>query len=808
MNAKEALSPEQLFESVDTSSWSFETSDELENLDGVVGQERALEAIEFGIGVPHSGFNLFVLGPAASGSREIVKNLLADQAAGQEMPWDWCYVHNFEHPHKPRALRLPAGDGVRFRSDMDALVRDLLSAIPATFESDEYRAQRHEVEQAFKDQRESALKGIEQDALAQDIALVRTPTGFVFVPRKDDEAMSTEQFKALPDEEQARITGIIDSYRQRLAQFLEQLPQWRREEQQQIQALDHRMIQGIVGQLIQVLHHRYRAIDGIPDYLAAVEKSVVENAGDFVASEEQTMPALLSANDGQGADTPALRRYRVNVVVDHSHSQGAPLVMADNPAYPELLGRVEHESRMGTLVTNFTLIKPGALHLANGGYLVIDARQLLMQPFAWEGLKRCLYAQQIRIESPAQMLPFMSTISLEPEPIPLNVKVVLIGERLIYYMLYHYDPDFRELFKVAADFDDEVMRSPETQLLQARLIATLARREHLLPFHRSALARLLEHSSRMAGDQDKLSICIRNIKDLLCEADYWARRQQDNLVEAAHIKQAIDARIRRSDRLRNRHQELIEKETLLIATEGAVVGQINGLSVVSLGDFEFGVPTRISASVRLGSGKVVDIQREVSLGGPIHSKGVLILSGFLGSRYCADSPLSLAASLVFEQTYGEVEGDSASCAELCVLLSALAGVPIKQSFAMTGSVSQHGEVQAIGGVNEKIEGYFDVCARRGLTGEQGVIIPAANARHLMLRDDVVQACREQRFRVFAVSQVDEALELLTGIPSGTRNAKGSYPKDSFNARVEERLATFAREARKFGAPEKTGKKAD
>jgi lon-related putative ATP-dependent protease len=496
-------------------------------------------------------------------------------------------------------------------------------------------------------------------------------------------------------------------------------------------------------------------------------------------------------------DAATRRRYSVNVLIDNSHARGAPVVYADNPSHPELIGRIEHLAQMGALVTDFMLIKPGALHRANGGYLVLDARRVLTQPFAWDGLKRCLSANEIRIESLGQALSLVSTVSLEPEPIPLNLKVVLVGERVLYYLLYNLDPDFRELFKVAADFEEDMDRSPETQLLYARLVATIARREKLRPLDRDAVARVLEHGSRQAADAEKFSIRVQDITDLLREADYWARAVNRDTVQAADVERAIDARTYRGDRVRSRVQQEIQRGTILIDTEGARIGQVNGLSVVRLGEADFGYPTRISARVRLGKGEVVDIQREVELGGPIHSKGVLILGGFLGARYSGERPLSLAASLVFEQTYGAVEGDSASCAELCALLSALAEVPVRQALAITGSVNQHGDVQAIGGVNEKIEGFFDTCKGRGLTGEQGVIIPAANVKHLMLREEVVRACRDGRFSVYPVATADQAIELLTGVGAGEPDASGSFPRDSINGRVEQRLARLAEQAHAF-----------
>ncbi|MEZ5511498.1 MAG: ATP-binding protein [Gammaproteobacteria bacterium] len=798
-SAPAPLTPAQLCHRVDTADWSFDSSIELEALNEIVGQERALDAVRFGVGIRHDGYNLFVLGPASTGSRNVVRMLLEQQASTAERPADWCYVNNFAAPHQPKLLRLPAGEGAALRYAIDALIQDMLSAIPGVFESEDYRSRRHQLEQAFKDQNEQAMADIEQEAEANDIALMRTSTGIVFSPRMGEDVMTNEDFDKLPQDQQDRINTSIASLHERTVQLFNQIPQWRRELQQRIRELNQQAIMAAVGHFLHALKQRYADLPDVVNYLNRLEQAIVENAFDFVPSADSNDNESPGASIPRIDDMPELRPYRVNLIVDNSDTQGAPVVYADNPSFGELLGRAEYVNQLGTLITNFTLIKGGALHRANGGYLILDARQLLTQPFAWEGIKRCLFSGTIRIESPGQMLSLVSTVSLDPEPVPLNVKIVLVGERFLYYLLYHYDADFRELFRVAADFDDDMPRTPENLLLHARLMATLAHKNDLLPLQKKAIARLLEQSSRLAGDSEKLSVWIHDLADLLREADYLARQSAHPQILADDIQAAIDGRIRRSDRMRISYLESIRRGTIMIDTQGSRVGQVNGLTVVSLGGFDFGFPTRITATARLGSGKVVDIQREVALSGPIHSKGVLILSSFLGARYCPEQPLSLSAALVFEQTYGAVDGDSASCAELCALLSALAEVPIKQNIAITGSVNQHGEVQAIGGVNEKIEGFFQVCKERGLSGDQAVLIPASNIPHLMLRDDVVEACAQQQFHVYPIRTVDEALALLTGIPAGSRSDSGEYPADSINGKVEQRLTRLAEKARALKA---------
>ncbi len=797
----ERLGPEALCARCDPAQFTFKTTSELDDLTEVVGQARATQAIEFGIGIRRDGYNLFVLGTPGTGRRSVVRQFIERKAATEPVPPDWCYVNNFEQPHKPRLLELPPGTGAKLRRDMEQLIEDLRSAIPAAFESEEYRARRQELEQELKERQERAFEELRQQAESHGISMIRTPSGMAFAPMRKGEVLSPEEFHKLPEAEQKRIEAVVTSLEEQLERIIHQLPQVRREGQRRIRELERDVTMSAVGHLIDELKKEYALLPKVVSYLEAVQQAVIDNADDFRRQEEgQEITILGISLSRAAAGASALRRFQVNVLIDHSDAKGAPVVYEDNPSYQSLVGRVEHISQMGALVTDFTLIKPGALHQANGGYLILDVRKILMQPYAWEGLKRVLSSQEVRIESLGQALSLISTVSLEPEPIPLNVKVVLLGERLLYYLLNYFDPDFGDLFKVAADFGDTMTRTGESDLLYARLIATIARKEGLLALDRVACARVIEHGARMAADAEKLSIRLRDITDHLREADYWARQAGRDVVTGDDVQRALDARIYRADRLRERLQDEIHRGMLLIDTQGERVGQVNGLSVVGLDDFIFGHPSRITASVRLGKGEVLDIQREVELGGPLHSKGVLILSGFLGARYASNRPLSLSASLVFEQTYGEVEGDSAASAELYALLSALAEAPIKQSLAVTGSVNQHGEIQAIGGVNEKIEGFFDVCHRRGLTGEQGVLIPAANVKHLMLRRDVVEAVAEGKFHVYPVSTVDEGVELLTGLPAGERDENGLFPDGSINQRVEVRLLILAEQARAFATP--------
>jgi len=788
------LDPAKLYTACDPAQFKFKSTAELPDQEEVIGQARAVDAIRFGIGIEQEGFNLFALGPSRSGKQTVVTKFIQGQAAGQPEPPDWCYVDNFSDAHKPVAISLPSGMGVRFQQDMAQLVQELRTAVPETLESEEYRARLQEIEAALNEKQEQAFEKLHEEANAHGIAMLRTPTGFAFAPTKKGEIIKPEEYKLLSDDERQEIEVAVDALQVELEKLIQEIPKWRRQMQDEVKQLNRDVIMSAVGQLIDELRKQYATLPDVLTYLDAVQQDVIDHADQFRQAEDgtQLLPGfVLPGAEGQ---TWPLNRYSVNVIVDHGESTGAPVVYLDNPTYPNLVGRVEHQAQMGALVTDFTMVKAGALHQANGGYLILDARKVLMQPYAWEGLKRVLQSREIRIESLGQMLSLISTVSLEPQAIPLDVKVVLLGERFLYYLLCEYDPEFSELFKVAADFDDMVERSDDNNQNYASFLGTLARQDGLRALDAGAVARIIDHSARMVEDTEKLSSRFGKIADYLREADYWAGQAGREIITAADIEQAIDAHDRRLSRIRERLQEETQRGTLMISTDGTEIGQINGLSVMQFGDYAFGHPSRITARVRMGKGEVVDIEREIELGGPIHSKGVLILNGFLSGRYCPDQPLSLSASLVFEQTYGGVEGDSASSAELYALLSALSGIPLKQSFAVTGSVNQLGQVQAIGGVNEKIEGFFDVCRNHGLTGDQGVLIPRANVKHLMLHKDVVAAVAQGKFHVHAVNSIDEGIAILTGAPAGERDESGNYPPGSVNYSVEQKLAAMAAHA--------------
>ncbi len=790
------LRPDQLCHACDPEQFEFETTEELDDLSQIIGQERALDAVQFGIGIQRGGYNLFALGPSGTGKRTTISQFLEEKASGEPVPSDWCYVNNFQDSQRPKALRLPPGKGVELRSDVDELVDELRTAVPALFESEDYQTRRQELQEEFQEKQEAALNEVREEAKARDIALIRTPVGLAFAPIRDGEVVSPDEFQNLSEEKRDKIKEDIAELQEELQETMRQSRQWEREARERMKELDREVAMLAVGHRIDELQEKYAGLEGVVEYLEAVKEDVVESVDDFRSGDDAESPSVLGIPMERIREA-TFRRYKVNVLVDHGESAGAPVIYEGHPTYNNLIGRIEHIAQMGALVTDFNLIRSGALHRANSGYLIVDARELLMQPYAWEGLKRVLRAQELRIESLSQALSLVSTVSLEPEPIPLTVKIVLIGERLLYYLLDQYDPDFSELFKVEADFSDEMPRDGENDHLYARLIATMVRRDELRPFDRNAVARMIERSSRIAGDNRKLSTHLLSIADLLEEADYWAGQANRDVVTVKDVQRAVDEGIHRADRLRQRTQEHIARGMILLDTEGEQTGQVNGLSVIALGNYAFGRPNRITARTRLGKGTLVDIEREVELGGPIHSKGVLILSGFLGGHYAPEYPLSLSASLVFEQSYAGIEGDSASLAELCALLSALAEAPIRQSLGVTGSVNQHGEVQPIGAVNEKIEGFFDACYAKGLTGTQGVLIPEANVEHLMLRDDVVEAVRQGEFHIYPVSTVDHGMEVLTGVVAGERDEQGQFPEGTINQRVEARLIELAQKQRDF-----------
>jgi lon-related putative ATP-dependent protease len=790
------LSVQALYTPCDPAAFTFETTADIVERPEVIGQVRAVQSLQLGVEIPGDGYNVFALGPEGVGKRFVVESHLASAAKLRPSPPDLCYINNLSESNKPRSLLLPAGTAVRLKQDVQELIEDISTALPGSFETEEYQSRLHALEEDFRSKPAKSFEELQERARRRDLAMLQTPMGIAFAPVKGAEVISPEEFQKLKPAERERMEKEISELQDEVQKVMRQIPRWERELRTKVRDLNQEVASFAIGHVIDDLVATYRAHAPVVAYLQEVRKDVIEHAKEFLQIHEAQASGRAPAGAAL-AETVLSRRYTVNVLVDNSGRKGAPVVYEDHPTYDNLIGRIEHIAQMGTLVTDFNLIKGGALHRANGGYLVMDARKVLMMPFAWDALKRALQSRQLRIESLGQAFSMVSTVSLEPEPIPLDVKVILIGDAMLYYLLCRFDPEFSDLFKVSADFDDETQRSAENQNRFAALIASLASRYQLHPLDRGAVARVIEYSSRLAGDAQRLSLSVETIAEILREASYWAGKSGHEVVGAADVDYAIESRDFRSDRIRERTREAILRNTVYIDTGGAVVGQVNGLSVLQLGRFAFGQPSRITARVRAGKGEVVDIEREVELGGPLHSKGVLILSAFLGASYASRFPLALSASLVFEQSYGGVEGDSASSAELYALLSAISETPIRQAYAVTGSVNQMGQVQPIGGANEKIEGFFDVCAARGLTGEHGVLIPASNVKHLMLKRPVLEAVRDGKFRIHAVETIAQGIEVLTGIPHGVRDTAGDYPAGTIGALVQKRLKEMAQKQIEF-----------
>ena len=794
MPASDALTPDLLYTVCDPATLGFGNTQELSDLDASAIHSRAIEAMHLGLDIRHEGYNLFVLGDTGSGRHAMVRRLLEDERHHGDAAADWCYVYNFADATRPQLLRLPCGRGPALRDSMQHFVEQLTPAINAVFQSNEYRDRISALQEEAKLREEQALKALGDEAAALEVGLVRTPQGFVLVPMKDKETpLTTDEFAALPPERQQTFTDTISTLHERMQKLLKEFPRWRQEAVGRMKQTGSDALHTTLVQLLDDIKPKYADLPEVAAYLEAVLQDITETGESLHASSKSEGDTETTTYTG----SISVQRYLVNLLVENPASGARPVVYEDHPTLQNLLGRIENVVHMGTLISNFTLIRAGALHRANGGFLILDAMKVLSQPYAWEGLKRCLKSGSVRIESLSDLIGLTSTVQLEPEPVPIDLKIVLIGERLVYYLLSQYDPDFPALFKINADMESEIERNPDNTAAYARLIATLARRDKLRPLSSTAVARIIEHAARLASDAQRLSTQTQPLDDLMREANHVAGEAKAPLIERAHVEAALTAHQRRHERIRERYRDEILRGQILVDTTGEHIGQINGLAVIVLGESTFAHPVRITATVRVGDGEVIDIEREVKLGGPIHSKGVLILSAFMASRFGWRMPLSLKASLVFEQSYGGVEGDSASLAELAALLSALAGVPIRQSLGVTGSVNQFGVVQPVGGINEKIEGFFEICAARGLTGTQGVLIPASNVCHLMLRPEVVDAVRAGRFQIWAVRNIDEALELLTGLPAGAPDAQGQMPEGSVNARIATGLDKLAQLRREF-----------
>ncbi|MBD3426464.1 MAG: AAA family ATPase [Candidatus Omnitrophica bacterium] len=787
----------------DSSIFPFKTTEDYEFEHEPVHQERGVNAIDFGLNVKSNGFNIFVCGATGTGRNTQVNKLVNEIAARQKSPDDWLYVYNFSRQDEPVAISLPAGRGIMFKKDMEELIDELKVEIPKAFESEDYETRKHELLKEYKTMRDSTLEKVEEEAYEQGFMLKQSATGVILVPRSGEQPMTADEYNDLSDEEKEEIDGEKHELHIKIEKVLSEVRAMEKAAKNKIKELEKEVVLFSVKHIIDELRFKYREFEDVVQYLNLVQEDIVDNLELFKEEEEDSQNVLF------GVKTPSkktsLNKYKVNLLVDHRHSKGAPVIREPNPTYYNLVGRIEYVSHFGSMSTDFTMISAGALHKANGGYLILQAMDVLTSFMAWDVLKRVIRNQEIKVEDINEQFRLITTTSLKPNPIPSNIKIIMIGPPWLYQVLYKFDEDFRKMFKIKADFDIEMDRVDDMINKYASFIKVRCEEEGLRHFDRKAVAKIVEYGSRLTQDQEKLSARFMYIADLLREADYWAGRDNKEYVDRPHVEKAIHEKIYRSNMIEEKIIELIDRNIIMIDAEGAEVGQVNGLAVLDIGEYMFGKPTRITAKTFMGIKGVVDIERQVKMGGNIHSKGVMILNGYFGEKFAQDNPLTLSASICFEQSYSGVEGDSASSTEAYCLLSSLSGVPIKQSIAVTGSMNQHGMVQPIGGVNEKIEGFYHTCKIKGLTGDQGVMIPGSNVKHLMLKEEVIEAVKKGKFHIWAVSTIDEGIEILTGKKAGKKNRKGAYPKGSINYLVDKKLKEYSKKFSKLAEKRKRAK---
>lgn len=798
------LTSEQLYRKCDPAKFEFNTTADLEERLSALGQDRAISAVELGINIKSKGYNLFCLGPEGTGKTSLVKRILEKEGKKRATPDDWVYVYNFEEPHKPIAINFPAGEASGFAKEMEEFADKVEHELPEVVKNEMYEEQLAIIREKYQEKRNDYVKVLQKKAKGKKVSLLHMPMGVVVAPMKNGEIISPDVFDTLSDEEKNEIMADLNAMQEEIAQHQEDAPAWEEKQTEEIKKLQERLVKDAIKKPLNEIKQKYRGNKKVADYLKSVQQYILENITSFVPDynqdnkpqgEEEPMLGLLTQLKSQ-QEEDKYSKFKVNVVVKNVPNSGAPIVLLDHPTQGNLVGKIERLQQFGALITDFSLIKSGALHKANGGFLLIDARKLLLQPYSWDSLKRALASKEIKIEAPSEDTSF-STISLDPQPIPLDVKVVMTGDADLYDLLSERDSDFCDYFKVEADFGMSIDRTDENEIEYAKLIGSLTKKKNLRSLNKQAVARVIEYSSRLADDTEKLTAHVSSIGDLLKEADYWARKSKASQIGKNHIEQAIKSQIYRADRVNEAMLEQIDKGTILLDVKGERVGQINGLVVYNFTRNSFGKPTRITTQVRLGRGEFINIEREVAMSGPIHSKGVLILQALISNRFAKRSPLSLSASIVFEQSYGGVDGDSASSTEYYCMLSAIADLPIKQSLAVTGSINQFGEIQPIGGVNEKIEGFFEVCKYNGLTGTQGVIIPRTNVANLMLREDVLEAVDNGLFSIYAIDTVDDGIELLTGMPAGKPDKHGKFPKGTVNYKVQQSLEEYYKDYVKY-----------
>jgi len=788
------LPVEKLRHVCDPNFMECESTHDLTSLSEIIGQERAVRALKFGLGIKNHGFNMYVAGYPGTGRKTAVKNFVEAQAKVQPVPPDWCYVNNFTNQYEPKAIQLPAGKGKEFRDDMKNFIENVVqNALPKAFESEDYATRREATIQGLENQRKQLIDELNHKAEQEGFVIQTTPIGILLIPVLDGKPLNEEEMLALPQKTKDKFQEKREKLETDFRNTMRQLIDMERKIHEALKKLNREVALYAIGNQVESIIEKYKSTPEVTAYLKEVENDILENLQQFVKREPQQQPPFPMP----WFKEEPLKKYEVNVIIDNSDTKGAPVIMETNPNYHNLLGRTEKEAQFGALITDFSMIRAGAIHKANGGYLIIPVEELLRDPFSYDGLKRDLRDGNIAIEEPEERYGFLSVKTLKPQPIPLTAKVILIGDPYVYELMFQLDTDFRELFKIKAEFDSVMERTDNKVKQYASWVCTLCEKEKLKHLDGTGVAKIVEYSSRIADDQYKLSTQFALLADIIREANYYASQENNEFINGNHVKKAIEEKVYRSKLIQEKIQEMITRGFYLIDTVEERVGQVNGLSVMGMGDFAFGTPSRVTASIGLGREGVIDIEREAKMGGPIHTKGVLILSGYLNDKYARDKLLSLSARLVFEQSYGGVEGDSASSTELYSILSALSGLPIKQNIAVTGSVNQKGEVQAIGGVNEKIEGFFEICKLKGLTGQQGAMIPESNVQNLMLKEEVVEAAKAGKFSIYSVKTIDEGIEVLTGTKAGQRGSDGTFEEGTVNYRVDKQLKDMADKLKEY-----------
>jgi lon-related putative ATP-dependent protease len=783
------LGPDELYRRCDTDQFAFTTTEDIPGLEGTIGQEKALRSLDFGLGVASKGFNIFALGESGTGKSTTVKTLLGDKAAQEKVPPDWCYVYNFKNPDAATAISMEPGRGKVFQKEMEDFLKALKADIPKAFESKEYEKQRSRIVEEFQQKQNELFSKLDDEAHQQGFTVRRSMTGVMLLPLKEDgEPLTPEEFGKLDEKKKKELEKTGRIFQERLNEVFRAMRETEKFVQDMLSKLERAIAFDAVNPMIENLKARYREYEKIGTYLEDVREDILTHLEDFRPAEEPASPVPFLKMPKQEV---SFARFTVNVIVDNSEVKGAPVIFESNPTYLNLFGRIEYKIVYGMGMTDFSMIRAGSVHKANGGYLVVDALDLLRNPFSYDALKRAIKNEEIKVEDILEQYRLMSTASLKPEAIPLDIKVVLVGNPYLYYLLSSMDPDYNELFKVKADFDNRMERTPENVQKYAAFVASCQKAEKLLPLDRSGVARIIEYGSRLADHQERLSVRFSAIADLIRESHYWAKKDGVSFVSAAHVDQAIGEKIYRMNRIEERLREATLEDVLIVNTQGAKVGQINGLAVLDQGDYSFGRPSRISARTFVGKAGIVNIERETKMSGKIHEKAIFIIASYLGAKYGSKKPISLSASITFEQLYDMVEGDSATCAEMYVLLSSISGIPLKQEYAVTGSMDQNGDVQPIGGVNQKVEGFFDLCKARGLDGSHGVIIPSRNVKNLMLKQEITDAVREGKFAIYAIEMMEDGLEIFTGMPAGVMAEDGAYPENTINNLVMKRLTEIA-----------------